>query len=58
MVNKAMIAMHIVAYFVIMIANILDTAIPFSALRASGISNIITMVLYFVCIVIFGLILN
>jgi len=50
--------MHIVAYLAIIIIDVVVTVIPFSSLRASGISNIISFALYSVCIVIFGLILN
>ena len=58
MVNKVMIIMHIVAYLVIIIANVLAYATLREGLRAYEITNICDFAVYSVCTVIFGVIVN
>jgi len=58
MVNKAMITLHIVAYLVIIISNVLTTVIPKTNLRTYGITIICNQAVFSVCEVIFGLIIN
>ena len=50
--------MHIVAYLVIVVVNALQTMEYFGSLTAYEISSICNLVVYFVCTLIFGLIVN
>jgi hypothetical protein len=57
--NKVMILMHIVAYLFIIAVNIVQTAAYYKGgLRAFEITTICLFVVYFVCTLIFGLIVN
>jgi hypothetical protein len=56
--NKDMIVMHIVAYLFIIAVNIVQTAYYRGGLRAYEITTISSLVVYFVCTLIFGLIVN
>ncbi len=53
-----MIIMHIVAYLAIITVNALISYIPQTELRAFLISRMCLLAVYFVCNVIFGLIVN
>ena len=56
--NKSSIFMHIVAYLFIVVVNALQFMLYFGSLRAYEIATICSFVVYFVCTLIFGLILN
>ena len=59
MVNKTMIMMHIAAYFLIVLVNALQyMPVNYKSFRSFEISNICNYVVYFVCTLIFGLIVN
>ena len=59
MANKVTIIMHIVAYLFIIIVNPLQLMLYYlGCLRAYEISTICYLVVYFVCTLIFGLIVN
>ena len=58
MVDKIMIIMHIVAYLALIGVDALQYMKYCRSLRAYEISAICGLVVYFVCTVIFGLILN
>ena len=58
MAKKVTIIMHIVAYLVIVVVNALQTMEYFGSLTAYEISSICNLVVYFVCTLIFGLIVN
>ncbi len=58
MVNQVMIIMHIVAYLVIIIANVLAYAGYNDSLRAYEIVNMCNLAVFSMCTVIFGLIVN
>ncbi len=58
MANKVTIIMHIVAYLFIIVSNALQEMLSFGSLRAYEISTICNLVVYFVCTLIFGLIVN
>ncbi len=57
--NKVMIVMHIVAYLFIIAVNIVQAAAVYKGgLRAFEITTISSLAVYFVCTLIFGLIVN
>ena len=58
--NKVMIVMHIFAYLFIIAANIVQAAASYKGggLRVYEITTICYMVVYFVCTLIFGQIVN
>ena len=56
--NKVTIIMHIVAYLAIIIVNATAYTLQFYDPRAAEISIICAFVVYFVCTLIFGLIVN
>jgi len=57
--NKFIISMHMIAYLFIIIANLLDLVkTPATGLKFFEISEICMLVVYFVCTLIFGLIVN
>ena len=56
--NKVMIVMHIVAYLFIIAVNIVQAAFYKGGLRMFEITTICCLVVYFVCTLIFGLIVN
>jgi hypothetical protein len=59
LVNKAMIVLHIVAYLFIIVVNIVQSPAYFKdSLRAYEIMTICSLVVYFFCTLIFGLIVN
>lgn len=59
LVNKLMIVMHIVAYLFIILVNIVQTAAFYKfGSRAFEITTYCDFVVYFVCTLIFGLIVN
>ena len=60
LVNKGMIVSHIVAYLFIIVANTVQTLyyVKNPGFRAYEISTICNMAIYFVCTLIFGLIVN
>ena len=59
MVNKVMIIMHIVAYLVVIIVNVLSYgAYNKESLRAAEIYTMCNLAVYSVCTVIFGVIVN
>jgi hypothetical protein len=59
MVNKVMIIMHIAAYLVIIISNVLSfVGFNKGSLRAFAITDICNLAVYSVCTVVFGLIVN
>ena len=58
MVNNVMIIMHIVAYLVIIIANVLSYVAYNDSFRAYEIYWMCTLAVYSVCTVIFGVIVN
>ena len=57
MVNKTMITIHIVAYLFIIVVNALQY-VPYSSIRSYEIAKICDLVVYFVCTLIFGMIVN
>ena len=58
MAKKVPIIMHIVAYLFIIIGNALQTMRAFSSLKTFEIATICNLVVFFVCTLIFGLIVN
>jgi hypothetical protein len=59
LVNRAMIVLHIVAYLFIIVVNIVQSAAYFkNSLRAYEIMTIFSLVVYFFCTLIFGLLVN
>ncbi len=59
MANKVTIIMHIVAYLFIVVVNVLQIMVYYDiSLRAYLIAEICSLVVYFVCTLIFGLIVN
>ena len=62
MLNKGMLVLHVVAYLFIIIANIVSVFYSFveedPTLKAYEISTIFSIVVYSVCAMIFGLIVN
>ena len=58
MVNKVMILMHIVAYLVIIIVDVLSYVIFNDSLRAYEIYEMCYLAVYSVCTVILGVIVN
>jgi len=58
MANKVIIIMHIFAYLAIIIVNAVDYFVISLGLRAYEISAFISLGVYSVCTVIFGLIVN
>jgi hypothetical protein len=58
LVNKLMIVLHIVAYLFIIIVNIVQTAAYYKGGKVYEITSICFFVVYFVCTLIFGLIVN
>ncbi len=59
MVNKVMLVMHIVAYLFIIVVNAVQTVYTVRVdFRKYEISTICGFVVYFVCTLIFGLIVN
>ena len=56
--NKVTIIMHIVAYLFIIIVDAIVEFFFFDTLRAKEISAISALVVFFVCTLIFGLIVN
>ena len=59
MVNKVMIIMHIVAYFFLVVVNALQCMpVAYSRWRSIEIAGICAYVVYFVCTLVFGLIVN
>ena len=58
MVNGVMIMMHIIAYLAIIIVNALQLVFFSRSLRAYETVNICELVVYSICTMIFGLIVN
>jgi hypothetical protein len=58
MANKVTIIMHIVAYIFIIVVDATQTMMYFDSPRAYEISTVCNLVVYFVCTLIFGLIVN
>ncbi len=58
MANKVTIILHVVAYLFIIVVDATQTMFYFGSIRAHKISTICYLVIYFVCTLIFGLIVN
>ena len=58
MANKVTIIMHILAYLVIIVANATQSMLYFGSIRTFETSAICNLVVYFVCTLIFGIIVN